>query len=121
MKKKRKTSDEIMQDYCQSIRKEIERWKDLKENGGSDPFWADGYNLNLVRNHIIYYKNNILELCSMSGMDFPEEYYLPTPPKVDDHYMANFDQKERIDRLRVFGQNLRHKKVNYEENQLSLF
>lgn len=119
--KKKKTSDEIMEDYCHSIRKEINRWKNLEKNGGSDPFWADGYNLNLVRNHIIYYKGKICELCNMTDMALPEEYYLPTPPKVDDHYMANFHQKERVTRLRSFGQNLIHKKIRYDDQQTSLF
>ena len=30
-------------------------WDDLKKNGCSDPAWPDGVNLNLVRNHIIYW------------------------------------------------------------------
>ena len=36
------------------IRESHEQWKRLWENGGNDPFWTDGVNLNLVRNHIIY-------------------------------------------------------------------
>lgn len=36
------------------IRESHEQWKRLRENGCNDPFWTDGVNLNLVRNHIIY-------------------------------------------------------------------
>ena len=34
---------------------EYKHWDDLKKNGCSDPAWPDGVNLNLVRNHIIYW------------------------------------------------------------------
>ena len=34
-------------------------WDDLKKNGCSDPAWPDGVNLNLVRNHIIYWYRNV--------------------------------------------------------------
>ena len=32
----------------------IERWHFIHDNGCSDPFWPDGVNMNLKRNHIIY-------------------------------------------------------------------
>lgn len=65
-------------------------WQDLYEHGGRDPFWSDGCNLNLVRNHIFYYKRMIEE-------DFPlymahELYQRPLPPEVDQHYMARADE-----------------------------
>ena len=36
------------------LQKDIDRWEDIKQNGCNDPFWPDGVNLNLVRNHIIH-------------------------------------------------------------------
>ena len=30
-------------------------WNRIAQNGCSDPGWPDGVNMNLVRNHIIYY------------------------------------------------------------------
>ena len=62
------------------IRESHEQWKRLRENGGNDPFWTDGVNLNLVRNHIIYGRR----LCEeeLQEGDYPEEYYLPLPEKV---------------------------------------
>ena len=43
----------------EELEKAYAQWQRLYENGGSDPFWPDGVNLNLVRNHIIYYKGQI--------------------------------------------------------------
>ena len=43
-------------DYTAALENEYAQWDELFTKGGSDPFWTDGSNLNLVRNHIIYYK-----------------------------------------------------------------
>ena len=41
-------------------------WRNyINENSCNDPFWPDGCNMNLTRNHIISYKN-IAELCEKS-------------------------------------------------------
>lgn len=66
------------------------RWDFLCENGGSDPSWSDGVNLNLVANHIDYYKKKIEEEYPDGG--YPEIYYRPTPEKVDGDYMAKPDE-----------------------------
>lgn len=63
------------------------QWNFLKEEGGSDPFWADGANMNLVRNHILWTRKQCEEF--LSEEDYPEEYYLDLPPEVDANYMAN--------------------------------
>ena len=47
-------------------------------------------NLNLVRNHIIYYKNKLEESCSDNA--YPDIYYRDTPPEVDQNYMARTDE-----------------------------
>ena len=72
------------------IRESHEQWKRLWKNGGSDPFWTDGVNLNLVRNHIIYG----CRLCEeeLQEGDYPEEYYLPLPEKVPQNYMVKSDE-----------------------------
>lgn len=71
---------------AEGIRESHEQWKRLWENGGVDPFWTDGVNLNLVRNHIIYG----CRLCEeeLQEGDYPEEYYLPIPEKVPDGLMV---------------------------------
>jgi hypothetical protein len=69
------------------LQERLNRWKSIYQNGCSDPFWSDGCNLNLIRNHISHYKKQIEELYPNS--DYPEAYYQDTPPKVDNNYMAN--------------------------------
>lgn len=75
------------------IRESHEQWKRLWENGGNDPFWTDGVNLNLVRNHIIY-GHRLCEEELQEG-DYPEEYYLPLPEKVPPNYMVKGDEIRR--------------------------
>ena len=66
---------------------EYDRWESLYKNGGSDPYWTDGVNLNLVCCHIIDGRKRLEEL----GY-FPEVYTRPVPPEVDPQYMARKDE-----------------------------
>lgn len=77
-------------DPLEELEKAYAHWQQLYENGGSDPHWPDGVNLNLVRNHIIYFKSQIEETCSLYMAD--EIYLRELPPMVDDSYMANPDK-----------------------------
>lgn len=81
---------QVREDYGRELQDAHDRWQQLYEKGGSDPFWEDGVNLNLVRNHIIYYRRKLEENPTLFG--FPEVYYKEIPPKVDNHYMARPDE-----------------------------
>lgn len=118
---KKKTIQEQLIEYRSSVIQELNSWKHLLVNGCSDPFWSDGVNMNLTRNHIIYYKMKIAELCEKNNLPLPEEYYLPTPTEINNNYMAKLDQKERVKWLRQQGDKLTTQKVKYDEAQLSLF
>lgn len=118
---KKKVIQDKLLEYRESIVNELESWKHINKNGCNDPFWPDGSNMNLTRNHIFYYKDKIAEICQINGIPLPEEYYFPIPPEVDDQYMARLDQKERVKRFRQEGYELTTKKVKYDEEQLSLF
>jgi len=52
--------------------------------------WPDGCNLNLVRNHILYYSGKIEE--TMPPEDYPAVYFKEIPPEVDQSYMARQDE-----------------------------
>ena len=80
----------IQEDYEEALKESFSSWENLYQYGGSDPFWSDGCNLNLVRNHIIYYKREIEE--TMSAGQYPEIYHRETPPEVDRDYMARADE-----------------------------
>jgi hypothetical protein len=79
------------EDYEKSLAESFNRWEHLYKHGGQDPFYTDGVNLDLVRNHIIYYKRKIDETMT-ELMTFPAIYYRETPPEVDRNYMARPDE-----------------------------
>lgn len=77
-------------DLVAQLQERFRCWDALCEYGGSDPFYADGVNMNLVRNHIIYYKRQIKE--QYGDGELPEIYHRPTPPEVDNDYVARSDE-----------------------------
>lgn len=99
-----------------NILSEREDWKYINEHGCNDPFWPDGSNMNLVRNHILYYRHRIEEICAETGDILPEEYYLPVPPEVNKRYMASLKQKERVQRLKEDGDVLTTKKIKFDDD-----
>lgn len=106
-------------DLRESIVKDIDYWKTIRANGCNDPFWTDGVNMNLARNHVIYHKYKLREICEAIGADIPEEYYLPTPPEVSDNFMANLRQKNRVTKLRRGGWKLCREAPKYDPKQMS--
>lgn len=78
------------EDYEKQLRDSFDHWQQLYEYGGQDPFWPDGTNLNLVRNHIYYYKRKIEE--TMQPGEYPEIYHRAVPPEVPDDYIARSDE-----------------------------
>lgn len=118
---KTKTTEESLFECRKEIVGEIAHWNNINENGCNDPFWSDGCNMNLTRNHIIAAKRKMANICEENNLSLPSEYYFPLPPVVDNNYMANLKQKERVERLRCMGNRLTTKKKNYDEQQLSLF
>lgn len=118
---KKKTPEQMIKECAYNIVKEIGIWKHIQEQGCNDPFWADGCNMNLTRNHIISYKLDIQAICEENRLPLPGEFYLPTPPEVDDNYMASTKQKERVARLRNQGAQITRKTPKYDLEQQSLF
>lgn len=119
---KKKTPEQELKELCKKIRSEIDHWDDINRNGCSDPFWSDGCNMNLTRNHIIYSKRQIAEICEDHGISIPDEMYLPTPPEVSDYYMAHLRDKDRVSRV-AFGrpERITTKRIRYDSEQLSIF
>lgn len=90
-KSKSKTPQEQMQEAVAELVERHNRWQNLYENGGSDPSWSDGVNLNLVRNHIHFTKRKIEKLVEEhKELSFPAEYEkIEIPQEVSNDYMAN--------------------------------
>ena len=76
------------ENLTEELTKSFEEWEYLNEHGGSDPFWADGTNMNLVRNHIMYFKNKMMEEYGADYEKYPEIFYRELPPEVNQNYMA---------------------------------
>ncbi len=84
-------------DYAAALENSFARWDFIHEHGCSDPFWADGVNMNLVRNHIMYYKQKLSEEATLFLL--PEAYYREVPPEVDNIFMARPDEiRQNADR-----------------------
>lgn len=115
------TAEDKVKEYCQCICREIEHWKDINQNGCNDPFWSDGCNMNLTRNHIIYAQEKVRKICEENQILLPEEYYLSAPPEVDNQYMANLKQKDRVERIFFQRKIPAKQKYKYDEQQMSLF
>ncbi len=77
-------------DFAAALENSFARWDFIHEHGCSDPFWADGVNMNLVRNHIMYYKQQLSEEATLFLL--PKAYYREVPPEVDNNYMARPDE-----------------------------
>ena len=93
------TPEQEIEQLRKDIVRELEHWQALREYGCQDPFWPDGTNMNLTRQHVIYAKERLKELIPDGSL--PEEYYLPTPPVVDNDYLAPKGEyfKQRLKRL----------------------
>lgn len=72
------------------LQQAFDRWDALYEFGGHDPFWSDGCNLNLVRNHISYYKKEIEK--ASEPQNYPSIYYRETPKEVSQDYIARGEE-----------------------------
>ena len=117
---KKKTPEQQLKDLCKEIRDKIDHWEDINQNGCNDPFWSDGSNMNLTRNHILYDKQQITQICEEYGFSIPEERFLPTPPKVNDYYMASLKQKRRVEMI-GHPERITTMRNMYDRTQLSLF
>lgn len=78
-------------DYAAELEKSYAQWDEVFTRGGSDPFWTDGVSLELVRNHIIYYKEQLAKQ-ENSLFGLPDIYYRELPPEIDPNYMARPDE-----------------------------
>ena len=112
---KLKSDEELLQYYSAELMKEHAHWLYILENGCNDPFWTDGANINLTRNHIIYYRRMIMTLCSMRNLEVPACVYEPVPPEVSNDYMADPNptdehQIKRLERIKHHGHELTSEK-----------
>lgn len=72
----------------EGLQDSFQRWDTELYNGGSDPFHSDGDNMNLLRNHIIYFKQQIREEGELPGI-----FHRKIPEELPGNFMV---QAEKI-------------------------
>lgn len=87
---KKNTFTEERARLIEELENSFVRWEVLFNLGGEDPYWQDGANMYLVRNHISHAKANLLKLCGEGRL--PELWHRPTPPEMPWDYMAQEDE-----------------------------
>lgn len=123
--KQNKKIEVQIEEYRSGARTSIDQWRYIAENGCSDPSWPDGVNMNLIRNHLIYYKQKIREVCEENGFDLPIEAFFPDLPYVDANYFA-LPKSERAKRIMNYPswrcrQQEQPQPAMYDETMLALF
>ena len=103
MAKLPKTGVEELQKHVTACAKEYEHWKTLRTNGGTDPNWSDGVNLNLVRTHIVCAKKEIRRTCDKFKLVVPAIYFRALPPVMSVDFFVtdgkNYNPR-RVERIR---------------------
>jgi len=77
-----------IQDLTAELERSHRRHADILKKGTTDPFWPDGVNANIVRNHILYFKGRIRELCKLRKEKIPTIAKKATPKAVRATFMA---------------------------------
>lgn len=87
----------------EQVDQEFQRWNHIACNGCQDPYWPDGLNMDLVRNHIIFWYSLLDEKSDISSQvslfDSPIEAVprRPIPPVVPLQYMvAGCEHSDRL-------------------------
>ena len=107
-----------LEKLSQNIEESFKQWEYLREFGGSDPFWEDGVNMNLVRNHILHYRSQMAEICKES--ELPDIYKKEVPPEVNDKYMANAEKirETAIKSLEIYKNDSNFKRLAEIQSQI---
>ena len=79
-----------LEELVRELERDYARWEQVYMAGSKDPFWPDGVNANLCRNHILCGKRRIRELYPDAEM--PEIYYRPLPQDLPAEYMARKEE-----------------------------
>ena len=96
---KKLAADKQIEAVKAELQRDIDRWNEINQNGCDDPFWSDGVNMNLKRNHII---NDLRRLAELERKDVQLSVFMligntiddvmgdsRIPPKVPDNYMVH--------------------------------
>jgi hypothetical protein len=72
----------------ESLEEAFERHREIVERGTEDPMWPDGVNANVVRSQIIFYRNQLKELCRKQRCRMPAVVRRKIPRPLFPTFMA---------------------------------
>ncbi len=72
----------------EELKRSFQHWDSRREEGCNDPFYDDAVNMNLIRNHIIHWKNEIEKKYGGDVNQYPEIYFREIPPEADSGLMV---------------------------------
>lgn len=88
--RKRKSDEPTIESLAEELESDYARWDELLTNGGSDPTWSDGVNMNLVQGRIVANRYRLLEMCGDG--EKPAILDREEPPRMSNNYMARADE-----------------------------
>ena len=90
---KKQEQDKLLAELDHRMEVLFDRWLLWKEQGAPGFDATDGKYLNRLRSGLERLRQK-MEACS-SEEDYPENYYAPLPPKMEESYMANEEQMKQ--------------------------
>ena len=112
---------EQINSFSNELKRTLANWENHQKYGCNDPFWSDSTNMNLLRNHMFYFKKSIAELCYENDIKLPPEYFLPIPPQVDSNYFADLTSPRAKKIIEHSAHTEKVKKPKFNADQLVLF
>lgn len=91
-----------------TLLKDYRRWKQIFDEGCSDPSWEDGVNTNLVRSHILYTKGEIQRHLKDNFIAYPDSFFYPEPIQLPNNFMAVDRYMPRFRKTFTATKNLRY-------------
>ncbi len=117
MGKRKYNPHKEIEECCSTLRNTPLKWIHHRDYGCNDPFWSDGTNMNLLRNHMIYAKNRIQAVCQEYGILPPKELDIPIPPYVDENYFAD----PNCDRAKKYGKSCCNKETSCSIQEMKVY
>ncbi|MGB9804325.1 hypothetical protein [Desulfofundulus sp.] len=102
-RRKRRPLKEEYDECVAALKERFDRHAEILARGTADPFYPDGVNANLVRNHILYYRKRLEEICSQTFLALPEIYFRPVPEPVSEDCMAPGSRAAKLRRTSIEG------------------
>lgn len=123
MTRKEPTAEEQIKAETARLVHSFGEWEHMRTKGCRDPFYPDGENMNLERQHIMSYKEELESLCK--DRELPDAYYIPTPEEVDPNYMAphgvHYERRMKGGMADMYPLHTKCKVPEEIENQQELF